>query len=116
MKFGFEATEINKEIAALSPGGRARLLFALFSALSANILILDEPTNHLDLEALEALEEAVTHYEGTIVLVSHDRYFLEKFRPTDTYVLSEGKLTRQESFKTYATSAERQAKRLIRMI
>jgi len=116
VKFGFEATEINKEIAALSPGGRARLLFALFSALSANILILDEPTNHLDLEALEALEEAVTHYEGTIVLVSHDRYFLEKFRPTDTYVLSEGKLTRQESFKTYATSAERQAKRLIRMI
>lgn len=113
VKFGFKAAEIDKEIAALSPSGRARLLFALFSGLSANVLILDEPTNHLDLEALEALEEAVAHYEGTIVLVSHDRYFLEKFRPTDTYVLSDGKLTRQDSFAAYAASAERQAKRLM---
>lgn len=113
VKFGFKAAEIDKEIAALSPGARARLLFALFSVLSANVLILDEPTNHLDLEALEALEEAVAHYEGTIVLVSHDRYFLEKFRPTDTYVLSDGKLARQDSFETYAANAERQAKRLM---
>jgi len=116
VKFGFKAAEIDKPISALSPGGRARLLFALFSALSANVLILDEPTNHLDLEALEALEEAVAHYTGTIVLVSHDRRFLEKFRPTDTYVLSEGKLSRQESFEAYAANAERQAKRLISMI
>ncbi len=116
VKFGFKAAEIDKPISALSPGGRARLLFALFSALSANALILDEPTNHLDLEALEALEEAVAHYEGTIVLVSHDRRFLEKFHPTDTYVLSEGKLSRQESFEEYAANAERQAKRLISMI
>lgn len=116
VKFGFKAEEIDKPITALSPGGRARLLFALFSALSANVLILDEPTNHLDLEALEALEEAVAHYEGTIVLVSHDRRFLEKFRPTDTYGLSEGKLSRQESFEDYAANAERQAKRLISMI
>lgn len=113
VKFGFKAAEIDKAIVALSPGGRARLLFALFSALSVNVLILDEPTNHLDLEALEALEEAVTHYEGTIVLVSHDRYFLEKFRPTDTYVLSDGKLSRQESLETYVANAERQAKRLM---
>lgn len=113
VKFGFKATEIDKEIATLSPGGRARLLFALFSALSANVLILDEPTNHLDLEALEALEEAVAHYEGTIVLVSHDRYFLKRFRPTDTYILSDGKLARQDSFEAYAANAERQAKRLM---
>ena len=116
VKFGFKAAEIDKPISALSPGGRARLLFALFSALSVNVLILDEPTNHLDLEALEALEEAVAHYEGTIVLVSHDRRFLEKFRLTDTYVLSESKLSRQESFEEYVANAERQAKRLISMI
>jgi ATP-binding cassette subfamily F protein 3 len=116
VKFGFKAAEIDKEIVALSPGGRARLLFALFSAISANVLILDEPTNHLDLEALEALEEAVAHYEGTIVLVSHDRYFLKKFHPTDTYVLLDGKLTRQESFEAYAMNAERKAKRLINML
>jgi len=111
VKFSFKAAEIDKEIAILSPGGRARLLFALFSALSANVLILDEPTNHLDLEALEALEEAVAHYKGTIVLVSHDRCLLEKFRPTDTFVLSNGKLVRQESLETYVANAEREAKR-----
>ena len=116
VKFGFEAAEIDKAIATLSPGGRARLLFALFSALSANVLILDEPTNNLDLEALEALEEAVTHYGGTIVLVSHDRYFLDKFRPTDVFVLSEGKLARQQSFGAYAANAEREAKRLMSML
>ena len=113
VKFGFKAAEIDKKIAALSPGGRARLLFALFSALSANVLLLDEPTNHLDLEALDALEKTVVHYEGTIVLVSHDRYFLEKFCATGTYVLSDGKLSRQQSFEAYAANAEREAKCLI---
>ncbi|HHE76619.1 MAG TPA: ABC-F family ATP-binding cassette domain-containing protein [Candidatus Parcubacteria bacterium] len=116
VKFGFTTAEIDKKIVALSPGGRARLLFALFSALSANVLILDEPTNHLDLEALEALEEAVAYYKGTIVLVSHDRYFLKRFCPTDTYILSNGKLSRQESLASYEANAERQAKRLINMI
>ena len=112
-RFGFKATEIDKKIIALSPGERARLLFALFSALSVNTLLLDEPTNHLDLEALDALEEAVARYQGTIVLVSHDRYFVEKFRATDTYVFSEGKFARQQSFEAYAAKAEREAKRLI---
>ena len=113
---GFKAVEIDKEIAALSPGGRARLLFALFSALSANALILDEPTSHLDLEALEALEEAVAHYEGTIVLVTHDRRFLEQFQVADTYTLSEGRLVRQQDFAAYIAKAEREAERLIQLL
>jgi len=112
-KSGFRASEINKKIGSLSPGGRARLLFALFSTFCVNVLVLDEPTNHLDLEALEALEEAVGHYDGTIILVSHDRYFLEKFNSTDRYVLSDGKLVRQESFETYINAIEKEAKNLI---
>jgi ATPase subunit of ABC transporter with duplicated ATPase domains len=115
-KFGFSAAEMDKEIGALSPGGRARLLFALFSALSANVLLLDEPTNHLDLEALDALEEAVAHYEGTIVLVSHDRSFLKKFRSDDVYLISEGKVAKVEDLKAYMANAERAAKRLARMV
>jgi ATP-binding cassette subfamily F protein 3 len=115
VKFGFKAEEIDKEISSLSPGGRARLLFALFSSLSVNVLLLDEPTNHLDLEALEAFEEAVSQYEGTIILVSHDRYFLEKFRATDTYILLDGKLERQQNLESYMKSAEREAKRLINL-
>ncbi len=112
-RYGFKAVEIDKEIAALSPGGRARLLFALFSARNANVLLLDEPTNHLDLEALSALEEAVAHYEGTIILVSHDRYFLKKFSATDTYVLADGTMRREASFEAYAKNAEQAARRLI---
>lgn len=112
-KSGFRAGEINKKIGTLSPGGRARLLFTLFSTFCVNVLVLDEPTNHLDLEALEALEEAMDHYDGTIILVSHDRYFLEKFNSTDTYVLSDGKLVRQESFETYINTVEKEAKNLI---
>lgn len=115
-KFGFKATEIDNEIATLSPGGRARVLFALFSALSTNVLLLDEPTNHLDLEALDALEEVVSHYEGTVILVSHDRYFLKKFRATDTFVLSNAKLVRQQSIEAYVANAEREARRLINIL
>ena len=115
-KFGFEAAKIDKEISTLSPGERARLLFALFSVLSVNVLILDEPTNHLDLEALEALEEMIAHYKGIVVLVSHDRYFLKKFCATDIYVLSEGKLTRQQNFEAYAANAEREVRRLMNML
>jgi len=116
VKFGFRAIEMDKKISSLSPGARSRLLLALFSSLSANVLLLDEPTNHLDLEALEALEEVVTHYKGTIILISHDRHFLQKFQPTTTYLLSEGKLIRQQSFEAYLAKAEREAKRLIRML
>ncbi len=116
VKYGFKAAEIDKGIGTLSPGGRARLLFALFSALSANVLLLDEPTNHLDLEALEALEEAVMHYAGTVVLVSHDRYFLKNFYATDTYVLSDGKLVLEQSIEAYTANAEREAMRFINML
>ncbi len=115
-KSGFMASEVNKKIGALSPGERARLLFSLFSILCVNVLILDEPTNHLDIEALEALEEAVGHYGGTIILVSHDRYFLKKFNCTDIYVLSDGKLVRQESFKVYIATAEKEAMSLISLL
>ncbi|MAG44768.1 hypothetical protein CL633_02660 [bacterium] len=115
-KFRFNITEIDKKIGSLSPGERSRLLFALFSALSVNVLLLDEPTNHLDLMALDALEEVVINYEGTILLVSHDRHFLQKFEPTDTYIISNGKLVRQKSFKAYLTNAEQEAKRLIKRL
>ncbi len=94
VRFGFDARKINQPIGSLSPGGRARLILAYFAAISANALILDEPTNHLDMEALSALEEALSLYKGTVILVSHDRYFLEQFKADDTYEMKENKLTR----------------------
>ena len=115
-KFGFEESQAKQLIGTLSPGGRARLLLALFSAQSVNVLVLDEPTNHLDLEALEALEETIEAYQGTILLVSHDRYFLEKARLDSTYILSEGILTRIPDYKTYVAQAEERALQLLKSL
>lgn len=115
-KFGFDERQVRLPIGALSPGGRARLLLALFSAQSVNMLVLDEPTNHLDLEALDALEETLSTYRGTVLLVSHDRYFLEKASLDTTYVLSDGVLTKIPDYKTYVESAEEKALKLIKLL
>ena len=72
---------------SLSPGERSRATLALLAARGVNTLVLDEPTNHLDLEAIEQLESALDDYDGTVVLVSHDRRFLDAFRATRTLEL-----------------------------
>jgi len=116
VKFGLDQGQVKQPISTLSPGGRARLLLALFSAQSVNMLVLDEPTNHLDIEALEALEETIEAYRGTILLVSHDRYFLEKARLDYIYVLSEGILTRIPDYKSYVAKAEERATQLLKSL
>ncbi len=78
-KFALGADELARPARSLSPGERTRATLALLAAQGANALVLDEPTNHLDLEAIEELEQALAGYEGTIVLVTHDRRFLEAF-------------------------------------
>ena len=81
-KFGLRAAHIGQRCAALSPGERTRANLAELQARPANLLLLDEPTNHLDLEAVEQLELALAGYDGTLVVVSHDRRFLEALAPT----------------------------------
>lgn len=115
-KFSLYERQVTLPISTLSPGGRARLLLALFSAQSVNTLALDEPTNHLDLEALGALEETLHTYQGTVLLVSHDRYFLEKALLETTYVLSDGTLTKILDYKAYVTSAEKKAQKLLKLL
>jgi ATP-binding cassette subfamily F protein 3 len=76
--FGFSGEEVFREIGTLSGGERARMALALMTLARANLLILDEPTNHLDVENIEALEDALDEYEGSVLLVSHDRAFLRE--------------------------------------
>lgn len=76
-RFGFSGDEAQRRADTLSGGERARVALAMMVLKRANFLILDEPTNHLDIESVEGLEEALEEYEGTILLVSHDRAMLE---------------------------------------
>ena len=116
VKFGFSEKDIRGQIAEISPGGRARLLLSLFSLLSVNALVLDEPTNHLDAEAIDALEEVLESYQGTVILVSHDRYFLEKARIDFAYLIADGQLTKVDDFHEYVAMAEQKARKLLRTI
>ena len=76
-RFGFSGDEAQRRADTLSGGERARVALAMMVLTRANFLLLDEPTNHLDVESIEALEDALEEYEGTILLVSHDRAMLE---------------------------------------
>ena len=76
-KFGLESDAVGRTAASLSPGERTRASLALLMASGANFLVLDEPTNHLDLPAIEQLETALNAYDGTLLVVTHDRRLLD---------------------------------------
>jgi len=89
-KFGLLAGHVGRPARSLSPGERTRVSLALLQGRAVNALVLDEPTNHLDLPAIEQLESALDAFEGTILLVSHDRRLLEGFAPTRVLDVRDG--------------------------
>jgi len=86
-KFGLGADHVGRACSSLSPGERTRAHLAELQARRVNLLVLDEPTNHLDLEAVEQLESALQGYDGTVVLVTHDRRFIDRYGATRTLAL-----------------------------
>jgi ATP-binding cassette subfamily F protein 3 len=78
MAFLFDYEQTRRPVSSLSGGERTRLAFLLLMEDAPNCLLLDEPTNHLDIDSIEVLEDALEHYDGTVVAVSHDRYFLDR--------------------------------------
>jgi ATP-binding cassette, subfamily F, member 3 len=91
-RFGFSGDEVQRRADTLSGGERARVALAMLMLGRANLLILDEPTNHLDVESIEVLEDALVDYEGTVLLVSHDRELLRALT-TRVWVLHERHIT-----------------------
>ena len=91
-RFGFSGEETQRRAGTLSGGERARVALAMMMLSRANLLVVDEPTNHLDVESIEALEDAIEAYDGTVMLVSHDRALLRALG-TRVWVLHEGRIT-----------------------
>jgi len=91
-RFGFSGDEVKRSTNSLSGGERARVALALITLQGSNLLALDEPTNHLDVESIEALEDALENYPGTVLLVSHDRALLRELT-NRVWAFSENRLT-----------------------
>ncbi|MCX2180342.1 ATP-binding cassette domain-containing protein [Streptomyces sp. SKN60] len=92
-KFGLKADHVLRPATTLSPGERTRAALALLQGRGVNLLVLDEPTNHLDLPAIEQLESALDSYDGTLLLVTHDRRMLDAVRTTRRIEVADGKVT-----------------------
>ena len=107
-KFLFQGEDVFKPVSVLSGGEQSRLRLCMLMDEKVNFLILDEPTNHLDLESREWIEGAVEDYEGTLLFVSHDRYFIDRFA-TRIWTLENGKITDfRGDYETYQAMRERQ--------
>lgn len=91
-KFGLKADHVTRAVDELSPGERTRAGLALLQARGINLLVLDEPTNHLDLPAIEQLEQALESYEGTLLLVTHDRRMLATVRTDRSWRVNAGQV------------------------
>ncbi|MBW3638498.1 MAG: ATP-binding cassette domain-containing protein [Actinobacteria bacterium] len=91
-KYGLKADHVNRPAATLSPGEKTRAGLALLQAVGVNCLVLDEPTNHLDLAAIEQLEQALTVYDGALLLVTHDRRMLAAVALDRTVTVEAGRL------------------------
>ena len=105
--FNFRGEDVFKPVSALSGGEQSRLRLCMLMDEQINLLILDEPTNHLDIASREWIEEAVADYEGNLLFVSHDRYFIKQFA-TRIWMLEDGRITDfKGTFEEFRAARER---------
>lgn len=105
--FKFRGEDVFKPVSALSGGEQSRLRLCMLMDSKINLLILDEPTNHLDIQSREWIEEAVEDYEGNLLFVSHDRYFIDRFA-TRIWMLEDGRITDfKGTYQEYLSAKEK---------
>lgn len=109
--FKFRGEDVFKPVSALSGGEQSRLRLCMLMDAKINLLILDEPTNHLDIQSREWIEEAVEDYEGNLLFVSHDRYFIDRFA-TRIWMLENGRITDFRGTYQEFQAAKQRQKRL----
>ncbi len=100
-QFLFKGDAVEKKVENLSGGEKARLSLCCMMLEPANLLILDEPTNHLDIPAKEMLEEALQHFQGTVIVISHDRYFISRVATTIVAIEDKKLVKYQGDYKLY---------------
>ena len=100
----FSADDFKKKVSVCSGGEKNRLLFGKLMMMDTNILLMDEPTNHLDMEAIEALNLALEHYEGTLIFVSHDREFVSSLANRVIEIKDQQLLDFQGTYEEYLSS------------
>ena len=115
-RFGLSGDLVMHNVGQLSGGEKGKAALARLAATSANLLVMDEPTNHLDIWACDALERSIREFEGTVLVVSHDRYFLNQVADR-ILVVAEGKARVVEGdYETYQHLAEQEAEALARKL
>jgi ATPase subunit of ABC transporter with duplicated ATPase domains len=102
----FSTEDFEKSVKVCSGGEKNRLLFGKLMMMDPNVLILDEPTNHLDMEAIEALNLALTHYEGTLIFVSHDREFVSSLATRVIEIKDQQLVDFQGDYEEYLASQQ----------
>ncbi len=108
-RFGLSGEIVFQTVGQLSGGEKGKAALARLAATSANLLVMDEPTNHLDIWSCEALERSIREFEGTVLVVSHDRYFLNQVADR-LIVVSDGKArTIEGDYETYQRLAKEEA-------
>jgi ATP-binding cassette, subfamily F, member 3 len=106
-RFLYQGDDVYRPVSALSGGERSRLALACLLVEGANLLILDEPTNHLDIQSRETLEEMLTAYDGTVIFVSHDRFFIDRVA-TRVWDIADSKL--MQYLGNYSDAARQKSK------
>src|SRR3954464_10724693 len=110
-RFGLSGDIVFQTVGQLSGGEKAKAALARLSATGANVLVMDEPTNHLDIWSCEALERSIREFEGTVLVVSHDRYFLNQVADRPIVVASGRAQVIEGDYETYQRLAQQQAER-----
>ncbi|KAL7479249.1 hypothetical protein ACHAW6_004985 [Cyclotella cf. meneghiniana] len=106
-QFLFKGDAVEKKVENLSGGEKARLSLCCMMLKESNLLILDEPTNHLDIPAKEMLEEALQHFDGSVVVISHDRYFISKVATTIVAIEDKKLIKYQGDYKFYMDKSKK---------